>query len=379
MSTLNRRHGNIIGTLLRAFRRVVRPYAVLLDTMNAVERRVDIAEARLHAAVETNDQAAGSSAEKRFAVLEGEIDRRSRILTEQLSREIAELRSHIDALGQGLRSDLNETVARRMTTYLGENRALTLTWWGARILVNTNDASLTHALILGGEWERGVTKVFTDIVQEGMNVLEVGANVGYYTLLGATRIGPTGRMFSFEAVPEIFDFLHANVEINGMLDRVTPVNMAAYHEQTQLTFNVLDRHKASGSIMHFSEGFLEYYRDRKQEIVVEAIPLDRYDFGGVVFDVVKIDAEGSEPYVIKGMENLLRANPQIRVICEFSRPMLIASGGAPAFLDQLTHLGFQISQILEPTGELRPVTAEQLMGPMGEVVGDLLLTRPTTQ
>ncbi len=82
----------------------------------------------------------------------------------------------------------------RFAVYLGENLALTRVLDRFKMYVDARDISLAPHLLLDGYWELWNTKVFRQLLRPGMHVVDVGANVGYYTLLAAAGVGPRGRV-----------------------------------------------------------------------------------------------------------------------------------------------------------------------------------------
>jgi hypothetical protein len=98
-------------------------------------------------------------------------------------------------------SALRNTCLRQPQTYLGDHTLLMQTIFGHTMYLDSRDISLTPHLLRQGCWEPDVTRFFLRIVKPGMRVVEVGANVGYYTLLACSLVGPTGRVTAFEANP----------------------------------------------------------------------------------------------------------------------------------------------------------------------------------
>ncbi len=253
-------------------------------------------------------------------------------------------------------------VFRPSATYLGNYTAITRTVWGHRIFVDTRDIGVAVHLITEGTWEMWIAKRFIQSLRDGATVIEIGANVGYYTLLGAERIGPKGRYFAFEANPEIFKLLYSSVDINGFRDRVSLINKAVYSKSGKIQFHVLQRYPGSSSIHGFSRELLEQHCDEVRVIEVDAISLDEYFEGkNATVDLVKMDAEGSEPHIIRGMEQILRKNYAIKLICEFN-PLMIAASEEPAvFLNYLKEMGFSFWKIRDPDGALVPMTIPDLL------------------
>src|SRR4029077_2829128 len=86
--------------------------------------------------------------------------------------------------------------------------------------------------------------------------VDVGANIGYFTLLGAQLVGKRGRVVAVEAHPGLADLLRRNVIINGVRDRVTVWNGAAWSETTTLTFHQRAHYLANSSVGSVGEAGL---------------------------------------------------------------------------------------------------------------------------
>ena len=89
--------------------------------------------------------------------------------------------------------ELLNRIRRNSSIYLGNNIALTKTIYGQKMYVDTRDQSLTPHILLDGDWEGNITKVFLANVKSGMHVVDIGANVGYYSLLAGRKIGKNGK------------------------------------------------------------------------------------------------------------------------------------------------------------------------------------------
>ncbi len=111
---------------------------------------------------------------------------------------------------------------------MGDSRALTRTIYGHKMYVKTTDLSLAPHILLDGFWENWITKVFIREVQPGMVVCDIGANIGYYSLLAAASVGERGHLHCFEANPDVCEILFQNLDINGFLSRTTVVNKAVF-------------------------------------------------------------------------------------------------------------------------------------------------------
>jgi FkbM family methyltransferase len=252
-------------------------------------------------------------------------------------------------------------VFRPQPIYLGGNRVLTTTTDGRRLVVDARDLSLSPDILLNGHWEPGVTRALRSLVKPGMTVVEVGANVGYFTTLLGRLVGPTGCVRAFEANPTVFDLLNENIDINQLVPFVRAERMLVCDSGGEREITVLDRHLGSGSMLSFSDEFVAMYRDSKRILSVPATTLDAYwrDEPRPI-DLLKMDAEGSEPMIVEGMPRIL-AQPHLTVVCEFLKPFFEGSGrSAAAFLDTMIGYGFAMHRITR-RGRVASATSAALL------------------
>ncbi len=154
-----------------------------------------------------------------------------------------------------------------------------------------------------GTYEPELQHALRKLVPAGAVAYDVGANIGYVSLLLAKAAGPQGRVIAFEALPANQEQLHINVKLNGMEERITIVPAAVTRASGEVTFLVHDSPgmgKAAGSA-----GRTDEYRD---EIRVQGISLDEfvYQQGNPPPSVIKMDIEGGEVMALPGMPRLLR-------------------------------------------------------------------------
>jgi hypothetical protein len=106
----------------------------------------------------------------------------------------------------------------RGPVYLGDNTAVVTTRWGGILLVDTRDSTLSPALLLHVIWEPEATKWFQDTLRPGQVFVDVGANVGYFSLLARALTGESGRVIAVEAHPRLVELLRRNMIVNGYRD-----------------------------------------------------------------------------------------------------------------------------------------------------------------
>jgi FkbM family methyltransferase len=249
----------------------------------------------------------------------------------------------------------------RKAVYVGGNRVLTTTVHGQPLFVDSRDLSLSPQIILNGAWEPGVTQALRSLVKPGMTIVEIGANIGYFTTFLGRLVGPLGCVRAFEANPEIFDLLTENIDINGLIPFVRAEQMLVCDSCGEREITLLERHRGSGSMLSFTDAFVALYHDKKTTIGVPATTLDAYwkDQPRSI-DLVKMDAEGSEPMIVDGMRGII-AQPHLTVVCEFYKQFFAAGGpSAEAFLDAMLKHGFALRKITE-RGEILPISASALL------------------
>ena len=180
-------------------------------------------------------------------------------------------------------------------------------------------AGRTLSQIASGQYEAMEIGLFKETLRPGHVVVDVGAHVGYYTLTASREVGTAGRVLAFEPDPRTRPFLEANVDRNGF-ENVTVVAAAASDVAEE--HNMYLSANANRSSLHASAAL-----DGLDQIVsVQSVTVDSI-LGSQSVDVVKVDAEGSEPKVFRGMVASLRA--ETVVFTEFN-PSVLESAGEDA-------------------------------------------------
>lgn len=198
--------------------------------------------------------------------------------------------------------------------------------------------------------EPGTGDALRRLIQPGMVVADVGANIGLLTLVMAWSTGPTGKVIAFEpeAVPR------ANLEkmkhLNG-LSWVEVRDQAVGDKPGQLTFHVSD-------IIGHSSLYALPQTEGSREIQVQVVRLDDVAPQGRL-DVVKIDVEGAELDVLAGMSGVIAANPDLAIVAEFGPEHLERVGQTPAqWFRAFGDAGFAPYVIDETTGAAAPTSAQ---------------------
>ena len=216
---------------------------------------------------------------------------------------------------------------------------------GSKMYVDSRDIGVTPFLLEWGFYEKYETALFKRLVKKGMAVVDIGANIGYYTLLAAHLVGDEGKVFAFEPDPYNYYLLCKNIEVNGCRN-VIPVRKAVSSKSGKMKL-FLDKSNLGGhSLSKANVG-------TSASITVEATSLDDY-FKNTDYkvDVIKMDVQGLEMEVLEGMTNTINRNDNLKIITEFWPMGIRNSGSSPKdFLNKLVEYGFalyQVGQYVEP-------------------------------
>jgi len=196
-------------------------------------------------------------------------------------------------------------------------------------------------------YEPGTTRLFNETVKPGMVVVDIGAHVGYYTLLAAKRVGPTGKVYAFEPEQDNHTLLLKNIAMNGY-DNVVATQMAVSDRMGSSTLYLTDLDSGRHSMYH--QGLPE-----RGSAPVETTTLDSFlaSEKWPHINLVKIDVEGAEAAVLDGMAHLMGEYADLKLIIEFNPALLQGGGVAPLeFLERLASPGWAIQIIEDVNGPL---------------------------
>jgi FkbM family methyltransferase len=198
--------------------------------------------------------------------------------------------------------------------YLGKGLGLTLLSGGEPFFVDTNTHDITTWILQGGVWETFVDDILCALARPGDTFVDVGANVGYYTIKIGSKIGPTGRVYAVEANPELHGVLAKNIEINGRAAWSQAFNVAAGAETGQMPL-MFERARSGGGSIRLPG---EPVGLGTETHMASVEPLDRLLPPDCRVDLMKIDVEGFEPFVLDGMQALLARSPDMAIVTEVS-------------------------------------------------------------
>lgn len=212
-------------------------------------------------------------------------------------------------------------------------------------------------LSIKGKFEPYQTQLAATLIKPGDVVVDIGAHIGYYTVLFSQLAEASGRVIAFEPDPQNFALLTKNCEVNACQNTLLEKTAVAdgvgearlYREKRCHSNHSLWRSRHCHSAVTVPTTSLDAYLAQHEEL----IPRIR---------LVKMDIEGAEPLALEGMRRLLKENNHLALLTEFL-PFAITNLGLDpeSYLRALQDLGFALDEIDEAAGELRPVSVETLV------------------
>ena len=239
--------------------------------------------------------------------------------------------------------------------YLGNNRAVTMTYFGRRIMIDTRNIQ-NFSIITHGVYEKGVAWAIETYLKPGNTMIDVGANIGFFTLLGNHIVGPQGKVYSLEPNPDIFELMRSSVKINAFRPRSVRLNMAAFSEPgtLELTWSAA---KHGGGRLRTTD---KIKADEKSAKVKTEMLDNLVKAEDLPVDLIKIDTEGSELYALQGAIKILEQSPNCVIITEWNPNFLRGRGSSVQEAIKFISNRFSIIEKIVKVGEVLTLKPEEL-------------------
>ena len=256
----------------------------------------------------------------------------------------------------------------RQSAYLGDYTTLTTTKFGQKIFLDTRDVSIAPHILLDGDWEAWITDGVMRLLgpvgaadkARPPTFIDVGANVGWYSLLAA-RFG--FKVLAFEANHGLAQLLTRSLAVNGYGNtKVLPIAASDEHGVVQMRINPYNAggsHIVGSAAMEEREDPMARMALAATPTEVKCGPIHDYVDDEEEVTMMKIDVEGHEPEAIRGASRVIDRNPRIMLAIEHN------SGDGPLMKD-LAERGFgfryfatdgnQPAVAVEQIDELPPAT-----------------------
>ena len=240
-----------------------------------------------------------------------------------------------------------------------------------KIILNQDDVAVSGMLALGA-FEPYQMALFRKTIKPGMTIVDIGANIGLYSVIAGKLTGKNGRVFSFEPEKKNFEYLNKNVNANNL-------------KNVQVDTTAISNEKATRNLFLFSDntGSYSLVDNRKTNISVQVqtdtldniLKLKAIDH----VDFIKMDIEGAEYLAFEGMTDVINKSKNLTMMIEFFPNAIRRFNKEPLqFLNKIKSLGFKISEISEDnktTIEITDLDKFLRDFPKGEVATNLLLEK----
>lgn len=237
------------------------------------------------------------------------------------------------------------------TAYLGGHTALTRILGFHKFYVDTRDVGFGANVLLDGYWESWLTLFCLRNVQQGMVAIDVGANIGYYTILFGNNVGPDGHVIAVEPNPDAVTLLRRSVELNGYASR-TRIEEAACSDGASAKARLVVP-STEPKNAYIVEGSASSLPDSRE---AACMTLDDLCDGYSRVDFIKIDVEGSEEKLFDGMSSVLERHRPMVVI-----EINVARYADPAGFVQKLHDVYGCLRWIRYDGHAAFITADDLL------------------
>ncbi|MCI0403373.1 MAG: FkbM family methyltransferase [Acidobacteria bacterium] len=213
---------------------------------------------------------------------------------------------------------------------------------------------MVSSILLNGSYEPETTHVIEAVLRQGMSFVDVGAHIGYFTLLAARAVGPEGRVYAFEPVEATCQMLRQNLAVNDLAGRVIVVRQAVADGRRRVRLHISQPQSVSSYIE--DDPCLSGSSEE-----VDTLSLDEFfgSLGWPPVHFVKLDVEGSEMAALRGMRELVNRNPNLKLVFEYHAAHLGRRRVSPEQLFELLQgHGFRRFRILWREGGVLDVPRE---------------------
>jgi FkbM family methyltransferase len=221
-----------------------------------------------------------------------------------------------------------------------------------KMFLNPKDEVITPFMYSFHHWEPKETAIIFHNLKEGDVFIDVGANVGYYTLLASKKVGITGHVYSFEPETENYEILKQNIILNN-LQNVTIEKKAVANKAGRMKLYLNPTNKGDHSLR--DDKLNREYQE------VDVISLDDY-FKDKKIDFIKIDVQGADVLVVQGAKGIISNNPNILIVSEFSSMNFRKMNTDPrVYLDDLSKIGFEFYNIDDKSQSIDKLSIDSIM------------------
>ena len=205
---------------------------------------------------------------------------------------------------------------------------------------------ISRTLAVHGIREVDHTKLFQEELEEGMIVVDIGANIGYYALIAASTVGKKGKVYAIEPDPRNFELLKKNIEINGFSDFVEAHQIAISDHSGDARFYLSSKTNLNTAFDPGKNGTCFSHKVEKT-IDVKAASLDDFAKDIESINFIRMDIEGYEVEAFRGMINTLRtARVPCKILFEAHPHLYSGERDLRPVLQEVIDSGFKVKVVV---------------------------------
>jgi FkbM family methyltransferase len=246
--------------------------------------------------------------------------------------------------------------------------------------LDVNDHAVSDVCFTYQEYEPFESSLVERFTSPGMTFVDIGAHIGYYTLLAADRVGSSGRVVAVEPAPGNYALLLQNL-VENKVGNVQAIAAAALNRQGVVNLYLSCTNTGDHRTYDAEDEALFGEPRKRVRVQVSCIRVDdMLSALGLQADVIKIDVQGAEMLAFKGLRGAL-ANPELTMFCEFWPYALQANGSSPQeLLDLFDSLNLSVCEILEEQKRVARIDSSELLARVsGTKASNLLCLGPANR
>lgn len=207
---------------------------------------------------------------------------------------------------------------------------------GNKMFLDPGDTGLSKELLMAGIREPFHTRLMQDVLKRGDVVIDIGANIGYYVLMEAKLAGNEGKVYAIEPVTDNANLLKKNAKLNNYKN-IDIFELAIGGEDKDGEICLTKKRNWCTMLDNKYNKNSAFYTDKKP---VKILKLDTFIKDKRFPNIIRMDVEGYETEIIKGMENILKSGKPLKILMELHSSVL--DDGGIGILKIFEHYGFKI-------------------------------------
>lgn len=234
---------------------------------------------------------------------------------------------------------------RTLSRTPGQLQCVRLRQGSSRLWVDPKDEGISRQLYIRRQREEHEVAALLSILTPGQTIIETGANIGFYVVLEAERIGTNGRIYAIEPSPTNIELLKKNVQLNSLASIVHVYHAALSNKTGTETLHIAKQ-------SNLNRIGVDHAKEDPKYVGTVNVPsyrlddfLDQHHIDPTTIGLIRMDIEGYECQVIEGMPRTLRNARSLALAMEIHPAMIRRSSGKEALrqmIETLIESGFEV-------------------------------------